>query len=496
MNLTWPELQLIAPELQDRLVNGIIQEVRQPSSSRIWFGIRCPGRTEGLLCEVSPESARIHLTSIRPSTLNPPPGFAARLRATVLGGRISAVSLPWSDRVIRVAMTTGSDPLALLIETSGHHSNCFLVTESNTILALLTPNSSHQRNLLPGNIYQPPLQPESGSPAPGTVRWSPDETPSAFLDHHFEAAEKQDSRIARHTAVRKALRTVLTRQKRTQQRVEKDLQKAESAISTGLFGESLKSQLHLIRKGMTSVDIVDYSDPELGKITVVLRPDRTPQQNLASLFTRYRKGKRGREVAGQRLAEVAATAATTENLLHQWNITRGGDKLEALLAQIESIPGFPKIAAGQAEGSRKNSTPRLPHRTFQASTGIRILVGRKGVDNHALTFQIASPHDIWLHVRGFAGSHVILPLARHQEPDRNTLLEAAHLANHYSKAPDDGFCEVIWTRRKHVHAVRKGKPGQVIHQGEKNLSFQFDPLRLKRLLANRTKSPVPGVGRD
>lgn len=133
----------------------------------------------------------------------------------------------------------------------------------------------------------------------------------------------------------------------------------------------------------------------------------------------------------------------------------------------------------------RTASSRLPYRRFESGTGRPILVGREGRDNHALTFQVASPHDIWLHVRGFPGCHVVVPLARGQEPDTETLLDAAHLAVHYSKAPKSGFVEVMWTRRKRVRAVKGGRPGQVLVEGEKTLTFHSDAARVERLLASK-----------
>ena len=49
-----------------------------------------------------------------------------------------------------------------------------------------------------------------------------------------------------------------------------------------------------------------------------------------------------------------------------------------------------------------------PYRTFVVE-GFEILVGRSEDDNDTLTFDVAEPHDLWLHVAGgTAGSHVVI----------------------------------------------------------------------------------------
>src|SRR5688572_22777459 len=54
------------------------------------------------------------------------------------------------------------------------------------------------------------------------------------------------------------------------------------------------------------------------------------------------------------------------------------------------------------------SSKGRPYRTFTVD-GFDILVGRGDDDNEVLTFEVAEPHDLWLHVAGGTpGSHVIV----------------------------------------------------------------------------------------
>src|SRR5262245_64021107 len=54
-----------------------------------------------------------------------------------------------------------------------------------------------------------------------------------------------------------------------------------------------------------------------------------------------------------------------------------------------------------------------PYRTLEVE-GFQVLVGRGEEDNDYLTFEVAEPHDLWLHVAGgTAGSHVVV-----RNPDR------------------------------------------------------------------------------
>ena len=78
-------------------------------------------------------------------------------------------------------------------------------------------------------------------------------------------------------------------------------------------------------------------------------------------------------------------------------------------------------------------------RRFVSPDGFVILVGRTARDNDVLSLKIGRPHDVWMHVAGESGSHVIV-----RNPDglarlpRETMQMAAGLAARYSKARDGG----------------------------------------------------------
>lgn len=95
--------------------------------------------------------------------------------------------------------------------------------------------------------------------------------------------------------------------------------------------------------------------------------------------------------------------------------------------------------------------------------GFTVLVGRADADNDALTFGLAEPRDFWLHVAGFAGSHVVV---RNPEDlaglPRAVLAEAARLAAWHSKARSSrGKVEVHVCRVADVSKPRGFAPGEV-----------------------------------
>jgi predicted ribosome quality control (RQC) complex YloA/Tae2 family protein len=90
-----------------------------------------------------------------------------------------------------------------------------------------------------------------------------------------------------------------------------------------------------------------------------------------------------------------------------------------------------------------------------------VLAGRTDADNDYLSVVAAKPKDWWFHVRGLAGSHVILRAKPDQEPDRKTLRAAAAIAAFHSKARSGGTVAVSFTRAQCVAKRPGSKPGTV-----------------------------------
>ena len=95
--------------------------------------------------------------------------------------------------------------------------------------------------------------------------------------------------------------------------------------------------------------------------------------------------------------------------------------------------------------------------------GHEILVGRGDQENDILTFEVAAPEDLWLHVAGgVAGSHVVV-----RNPDHlpalppNVVERAAALAAWHSKARGRARVEVHVCRVADVQKRRGAPAGEV-----------------------------------
>ena len=95
--------------------------------------------------------------------------------------------------------------------------------------------------------------------------------------------------------------------------------------------------------------------------------------------------------------------------------------------------------------------------------GYPVLVGRNARANDQLTFGIGRPHDLWFHVAGHAGCHVVVQVPEGAGAVPSAVLErAAELAAFHSKAGNSrGKVSVHFCRIADVRKERGAPAGQV-----------------------------------
>ncbi|MBI3989863.1 MAG: NFACT family protein [candidate division NC10 bacterium] len=286
-------------------------------------------------------------------------------------------------------------------------------------------------------------------------------------------------------------RTLFQRMKALEERLHRRIVKLKEEVSVyqkaevyKTMGQLLLAHQGAVTKGMTEVELSDYSGKPL---TIPLDPALSVKANAEAYFRLHRKAKRGMEVVKRRLTEAEKALGRLEGLKEQVPAVK--DR-EALLALERELPPRPSARPrGEALQKEKGEGP-LP-RQFVSSDGLTILVGRSGSGNEYLTWKLAKPHDLWLHAQGFPGSHVLVRLPGKDAPlPQRTLREAAALAAYYSQVRGQGKVEVAYTFRKYLKKPKGAKPGTVLLTHEKAILVSPDPQLVRKLAANPL-TPAP-----
>ena len=321
---------------------------------------------------------------------------------------------------------------------------------------------------------------------------------------------------ARLDALRRALSRAIARLDRRIDAVRGDLERAAGADETARRAQLFVAEASRAPRGAKRLVAVDWSSlkdpPEAGRqpegppyaareIEMKLDPAKPARAQLDAVFQRARRLKDGARIGRARLAEAEAARASLAAIavaMDRHPASGGGPGGPSLLAQVSmtaalearartAAPRDFKLAAPQDPSKRGSPSaqqaPLPPYRTFTSASGVRIMVGKGAEKNDELTFHVARPHDLWLHVKNRTGAHVIVPLARGHTCPGDVLVEAAHLAAHFSEARDEDLVEVQYARKRHLRKPRGSAPGLVMVDKEKVLVLRRQEALLKAVLA-------------
>jgi len=167
-------------------------------------------------------------------------------------------------------------------------------------------------------------------------------------------------------------------------------------------------------------------------------------------------------------------------------------EVEAERARLADAPELETIREARKAAAR----PRSPAAGTEApglafsSPPYRILVGRSAKENDELLRHHVRGNDWWFHCRDYPGAYVFVKAPAGKSPPLETMLDAASLAVHFSRAKSSGAADVYYTRVKHLRRAKGGPRGLVLPTQEKNLHVKLDPARIARLKAG----PAPAGG--
>jgi predicted ribosome quality control (RQC) complex YloA/Tae2 family protein len=124
-------------------------------------------------------------------------------------------------------------------------------------------------------------------------------------------------------------------------------------------------------------------------------------------------------------------------------------------------------------------------RRYRTAGELEIWVGRSAAGNDHLSVRLARGRDLFFHLDGAPGSHVILRTEGRTDPPSEALLDACELAVHFSKAKNASRADVHAVPIANVRKPKGSKPGLVTVHGGKTIHLRRTESRLKRILAAR-----------
>ena len=491
------ELDRAARALHARIAGFRLQAILQPDATSVVLTAyggegSARGRVLVRLC-CRPDSARVSQLASPPAAPPRPPAFAQYLRAHLLGARVGGCVLRGGDRQLAVRLETRDGAFELLLALLGRRSNLVLLDAEGRIVAALRRLADTRPELALGDPWQDPT---SRPPSAGEDRFGDVPEPRLLeaIETHYAAAESQDEARTLRRRLEQALRKRARMLERKLEKLAREMAEAEAATDCERQGQLLKSVLPQVKAGDRRAVARDFETDE--PVEIALDPRKSPAENLDALFKRYRKALRTLTKGGAQQEAVSADRSTLSDLEREF-----GGLDEADVAAFAARPEVARLLQRHAPAERPppprpgaprekqlagRSVPsRLAPRRYRSAADLEIWVGRSDAGNDHLTTRLARGNDLFFHLDGAPGSHVILRTGGRTDPPSEALLDACELAVHFSKAKNATRADVHVVPIKNVRKPKGAKPGLVTVHGGRTVHLRRTPARLTRVLDSK-----------
>lgn len=502
--LQLPELGRCAQAIEARFCALRLERVIQPDPTSVVLCFR--GRSVAdernvkrflLLC-CDREFGRVSELAAAPRAPETPPAFASYLRAHAVGARLTGAHIRGSDRQLALEFESRGEPLQVLLSLMGARSNVYALDADDVLRASVRPVEQCRRDLALGRQWSDPA---NAAPVGGDDRFAEvglaDYLQAIESAYAPQVAQRQSSQVGAHLL--RALRKERKGAGRRLERIEAELAEADRASELQRHGELLKTVLGRIPSGAEVVSVVDPANGEA--VAIPLDPALSPAANLQATFKRYQKFVRRLSKAGGQIEELRARIAELDEWMAQAQAAcePGGGDLDALLENAELARLLKKYESVEPSVRPEHQGPKLPKRLqglasrlmprrYLSRDGLEIWVGRSDAGNDHLTTRLARGNDLFFHLDGAPGSHVILCTEGRGEVAPESILDACQLAVRFSKQKNASRADVHVVPIKQVKKPKGAKPGLVWVTGGRTVHLRCDDERLKRLFAARIDS--------
>jgi predicted ribosome quality control (RQC) complex YloA/Tae2 family protein len=346
---------------------------------------------------------------------------------------------------------------SLIAQLTGRSANLLLLDKDNRIVTQLREGQGAGQTV--GETYKSPPAQQSATKFGDLPITENLKSISEWLDQHYLALTARQASESRLASARAQVRKEISRRKKLLKQLENDLSAHAGAEDTKRIGDLLLANVSTAKRRGHKVTLTDYFADHAPSIEIEIDENLTLTEEASRRFESYARSKRARK-------QIAARIEETKKVLA---------KLEAQSSDLENNPLASDLQLALTSESKRPSKAAQPKtipgtRRYMSSDGFEVLVGRAARDNDNLTFKIAKPNDLWLHAADYPGSHVVVRNPTRKEIPHRTLIEAAQLAAHFSRANKDPKVDVHYTQRKFLSKPKAAAPGLVRLQRFKSIT--------------------------
>lgn len=265
---------------------------------------------------------------------------------------------------------------------------------------------------------------------------------------------------SRSSAITKVITNNLSRAQKKLNILNGELKDAQKRDYYRICGDLITANMYKIHKGDKKLVAINFYDESAKEIEIALDENKSPSQNAAKYYLKYKKAKNTEIYAKQQIEKTAEEINYLESVMYSMSCALSASDLMQIKEELVSS-GYIKR---ENTSKRKNKTdsPKTPMEFNYM--GYTILVGRNNLQNDYLTMKMGRSRDLWLHSKNIAGSHTLVKYNGEEFPPK-VIEAAAQIAAYFSKGKNFPYVEVDYCPVSHVKKPSGAKAGMVIYEG-------------------------------
>lgn len=287
---------------------------------------------------------------------------------------------------------------------------------------------------------------------------------SELLDKYYYEKDQKDRIAQRSQNMRHTISANLKRAKNKLQKQKEEMLESANRETYKVYADLISSNIHKISKGLKEIKLENFYD-NMNEISVPLDQKLSAVQNAQKYYKRYQKMKQ-REIVLEKQIENTEDEINylelVSDAIDRTDDVKNLDEIYFELIKNNYIKKDKKI---------KNKPKKIAIYSVDYDDTSKVYYGKNNLQNEYITFKVADKNDVWMHVKGFPGSHVVIKSGGY--PSDELLVFAAKIAAKNSKAKDSNKVDVDFTTRKNVKKHPSGKTGLVNYVNFKTITVDL-----------------------
>ena len=281
---------------------------------------------------------------------------------------------------------------------------------------------------------------------------------NSFIDDFYFNKENTEIFKNYRNNILKLILSSLNKYNKKLLNIQNKLNECKDMDTYKLYGELITANLYKINNNfnISNIELENYYDNN-NLINIKLDNKYTPAINAKNFFKKYNKLKNTLAIVSLQKNEILDEIQYLQSIVFSLENCSNIQEVDEIYQEISDT-----ILRNNKNNNNKKANKTLEIKEIIID-GYKIFIGKNNRQNDYITFKLSDRNDLWFHVQGFHGSHVLLKTNNALINDDNPIIaKCAKLAALNSKSSNENKVAVDYTLIKNIKKPNGAKPGFVV----------------------------------